>query len=428
MIFWIVCTGEPLPIDPESPRLYRAGQLAERLAQRGHMVVFWSAAFNHAKKTFRVTENKTIRVRENYDLVLLDGRSYQKNVSLQRVLHNFDVAKNFACLAENRSQKPDAILCSYPTIELSDACASFGRRHSIPVVLDVRDLWPDIFEDYLPGPAAFLSRPVLSYFDRTARRAFGAATAITGISDGFINWALQKIGRRSTDLDRHFFHAYLPYEPSGEEKRLAEEYLTKAGVTNSPDDFLVIHIGNLSFDTELACTIEAIRMMPQEIRENLQLVICGLGEALDSLKRQAADLPNVIFPGWLNRAQISVLLKRADIGIVPYLSTRNFRAAIPNKVGEYLSAGLPIVSTIQGNLASFLETKKCGVTVPNNSPQRFASAIVDVYKNNDKKAAMSRQASNVFRQHFDADKVYNNYCEYIEGLGRNGGLQASRQR
>jgi len=428
MIFWIVCVGEPLPVDIEAPRLYRAGQLAERLVQRGHKVVYWAATLNHANKTFRATENKKIRVRENYDLVLLHGRRYQKNVSLRRVLHSYDVAKNFMHLAVNLSQRPDLILASYPTIELSNACVRFGRSHNIPVILDVRDLWPDIFEDYLPKLAALLFRPVRSYFDHVARRAFAGATAVTGISDGFINWALQKGDRKSTNLDQHFFHAYLPYEPSGEEMRLAEKYLTKAGVSNLPDDFLVVHIGNLSFDTELACSIDAVRMIPPEIRGNFQLVICGLGEALDSLQRQAADLPNVIFPGWLNKTQISVLLNRASVGIVPYLSTRNFQAAIPNKVGEYLSAGLPIVSTIQGDLAVFLEAEKCGITVPNNSPQEFASAIVDLYKCDEKRERMSQQAYEVFRQYFDANKVYDDYCEYIEGLGRMKGLQTGHKK
>jgi len=419
MIFWIACVGEPLPVDPESPRLYRAGQLAERLVQRGHKVVYWAATLNHAKKTFRAAENRKIRVRENYDLILLHGRGYQKNVSLRRVLHSYDVAKNFSDLASNLNHRPDLILCAYPTIELSDACVRFGRSHNIPIILDVRDLWPDIFEDYLPKPAALLFRPVRSYFDRTARQAFSGATAITGISNGFVNWALNKGHRKSTKLDKHFFHAYLPYEPSGEEKRAAEEYLNKAGVSNSPDGFLVAYIGNLSFDTELACSIDAVRMIPWEIAKNFQLVICGLGEALDSLKRQASDLPNVIFPGWLNKAQISVLMNRASIGVVPYLSTKNFRAAIPNKVGEYLSAGLPIISTIQGNLAEFLEENKCGVTVPNNSPKQFASAIVALYKSGEERNNMSRRASNVFHQHFDADKVYNDYCKHIEELARN---------
>ena len=43
MIVWLVTVGEPLPTDPGSPRLLRAGILAGLLAEKGHVVHWWSS-------------------------------------------------------------------------------------------------------------------------------------------------------------------------------------------------------------------------------------------------------------------------------------------------------------------------------------------------------------------------------------------------
>ena len=46
---------------------------------------------------------------------------------------------------------PDLILSSIPTSELSLEATKLGKKNNIPVILDIRDLWPDVFLDVLPN-------------------------------------------------------------------------------------------------------------------------------------------------------------------------------------------------------------------------------------------------------------------------------------
>ena len=45
---------------------------------------------------------------------------------------------------------PDLISSAYPTVELCKSAIVYGNRHRIPVVLDMRDMWPDIILDSMP--------------------------------------------------------------------------------------------------------------------------------------------------------------------------------------------------------------------------------------------------------------------------------------
>ena len=46
---WVLQTGEPLIIDGNNQRLMRGMNLANKLVERGHKVLFFSSAFNHQK-------------------------------------------------------------------------------------------------------------------------------------------------------------------------------------------------------------------------------------------------------------------------------------------------------------------------------------------------------------------------------------------
>jgi len=46
---------------------------------------------------------------------------------------------------------PDIIFCAYPTIEAAAICVASGSNAQCGVV-DLRDMWPDIFSESAPAP------------------------------------------------------------------------------------------------------------------------------------------------------------------------------------------------------------------------------------------------------------------------------------
>ena len=196
---WLIKDGEQLPVLPGS-RKHRMSNLAGVLAKRGHEVVWWCSTHSHQDKTFLFTEDRTVDLDQGFQLRLLHSGGYPRNLSWQRLVHH----NRFAWKLNRemrRSPTPDAIVCCLPIVETVLACLIYTRQHGIPLVIDIRDPWPDIWLDRLPRllhPPAML---MLSPYYAITRFAFARAEVLTSISNRWLRWA-QEAGRRSKgDLD-----------------------------------------------------------------------------------------------------------------------------------------------------------------------------------------------------------------------------------
>ena len=151
MRIWLIQRSEPTPHDNDGKqRLMRTGILSNELSKRGHEVVWWTSTFDHYNRKHRFETDQELTVNSDYLIQYLKGCGYKKNVSLSRIIDNNLVAKKFKIKAKKTLYKPDIILSSIPTAELSLEAVRFGKKNNIPVVLDIRDMWPDVFFDILP--------------------------------------------------------------------------------------------------------------------------------------------------------------------------------------------------------------------------------------------------------------------------------------
>ena len=150
------------------------------LSSNGHVVRFFNGTFYHQEKQQRFSETKDFSIAPNFNLTLLQSRQYQRSVSLARLRSHADAAAEFNKWIWTNSEKPDVIFCAYPVEELCRAAARFGRINNIPVVMDCRDFWPDIFAERLPGPLQLAAPFIFGTFERDARNTLGAATALSG--------------------------------------------------------------------------------------------------------------------------------------------------------------------------------------------------------------------------------------------------------
>ena len=151
MRIWLIQRSEPTPHDNDGKqRLMRMGILSNQLSKKGHEVVWWTSTFDHYNRKHRFKEDQEVSVNDKYLIKYLKGCGYKNNVSLSRIIDNNLVAKRFKNKAKKALLKPDIILSSIPTAELSLEAVKFGKKNNIPVVLDIRDMWPDVFLDVLP--------------------------------------------------------------------------------------------------------------------------------------------------------------------------------------------------------------------------------------------------------------------------------------
>lgn len=417
MKVWLVTVGEPLPVDDNNVRLLRAGIIANLLAKQGHDVTWWTSAFDHYRKRIRTNDHKELLLNNNVKLVLLRSPGYKNNLSLARIYEHKYVAKQFT-KHQCDYEKPDVILCSYPTIELSDACVTFANKHHIPVVLDIRDLWPDIFLEVFPGWTRKMVRLLLWPMWKQAKRAMRNATAISATSPNFVQWGCNLAARKITDNDKYFPLGYQKDNLDKNIKQDAMDYWKKSGIYPGDKKFNVCFFGTFGRQFDIETVILAARKIRKD-NPNVRFILCGEGEYLNKYRQMADDLDNILFPGWVDAGKIWALMNLSDAGLAPYYNNAGFSDNFPNKTIEYLSAGLPVISSLQGSFRKYLSDSNSGKSYSCGDADLLAEILIGLCVDMDGVKEMSRNALEGFNKYFDANVVYDDMIDYLGGVVKN---------
>src|SRR5258708_29097147 len=336
MKVWLITAGEFLPTDSNPGRPMRTGLLANYLSTKGHKVLWWTSTFNHTEKTHRYSENTTLEISPSLKVKLLHSIGYRSNISLSRLIDHRGIAREFLVEAK-REDIPEVIVCSLPTLEFCAAATQFGTRYKVPVIIDIRDLWPDMFLDHVPRLLSRVFGILLIPLIRSAAMSCRNATAIIAPTQAFVVWGLRKAARAETANDRVFGFAYPTQIPKDDEVADAHRFWKNIGIESAKDHFRVCFFGAIGRQFNLETVIEAAKTLERQGKK-FQFIFCGKGDSLSNYKSQSVGCASVLFPGFVNTAQIWTLMRMSHAGIAPYRETRNFSGHIPNKVIEYLSA------------------------------------------------------------------------------------------
>lgn len=411
MKVWLVQPAEPSPVEKGNNRLWRTGFTAYLLDRLGHEVVWFESRFSHVHKRF-IEAEPVVRLSERYEIRLLDALGYRKHISLARLRDHRYVSKR---LAEQmrRLPKPDIIVCSFPTIECAAESVRYSLENEVPIVVDVRDQWPDLMVDAVPRPLRPLAQLACLGMSREANYAFRHATAITGNAQQAMEWGVARAGRKPGELDRAFPMGYHRAEYPQAEREAARAALDQKGVDAGGSRFLAVYGGAIGETGDFDTILEAARALAKDA-PRVQIVLAGEGDALGRLRQAAEGLPNVVLTGWLKAAEMSELLAMASVGLVPYKERANFEGGITNKPIEYLAFGLPVVTTLKrGALHDLLAENRCGEFYTCGSAQELARSVRGLAENPERLAEMSRRALELYERSFRAETVYGEMIEHF---------------
>jgi glycosyltransferase involved in cell wall biosynthesis len=423
MNVWVVKTSEMLAGDNGNGRLLRSGIIAHILDERGHDVTWWMSTFDHANRRNRFQQDQQSAFGTRGQIRMIYSPGYKASISMGRLVDHSVWGSRFA-RAIRAAAPPDVIFCAYPTIEAASVCVRYGRSHNIPVVLDLRDMWPDIFLERVPAALLPLARMVMWPLARRARLALAGATALFGITEDFLQWGLGLAGRARTAWDGAFPLAYprtdLNSSPAGEPE--AALFWDSQGVSEQ-SAFNVVLVGSITRRRfELDAVLAAARALQAEERP-VRFIIAGDGDDLPMYRENCRDCSNVIFPGWLSKPQIQVLLGRAHLGLVPYRNSADLVISIPNKVAEYFAAGLPVATCLRGTLSRLLQERQCGLPFSESEPQSLVALVRTLRDDEALRGRLAANASATFQESFVAEAVYGRLSDRLQAIADAHGPQ-----
>ena len=126
---------------------------------------------------------------------------------------------------------------------------------------------------------------------------------------------------------------------------------------------------------------------------------------------------NVLFLPNIRPQDIMEYLNQARIAMVPTLDIPRHRHAIPNKIFEYMAAGLPIVASDLPNNRKFIESNGCGFIVSSAVAQEFANKVKHLLANVDEARKMGEKGIEVFNDEFNWEKEILKLQDFYIRLG-----------
>lgn len=308
----------------------------------------------------------------------------------------------FALAAVPRALRAPADLVYATSTPLTVAVPALAARlaRGRPYVFEVRDLWPE-----LPVAMGVLRNPLaigaLSALEWAAYRGARAVVALSdGMADGVARRGIPRarIAVIPNGCDVDLFAPGTAPEPTpwlapGE---VAAIYAGAHGRANGLDHLLDV----------AAC------LRGQKVR----LVLCGEGSEKPRLVARAAaeGLANITFLDPLPRRRMPGLLASCGIGLQSLADVPAFREGTsPNKLMDYLAAGLPVAITHAGWAARLLEESGAGIAPPRD-PKTFAAALAALAADAPRRAAMASAARLLAETRFDRARLAERFVAVIE--------------
>lgn len=411
MNVWIVFVGETLPMD-KSTRMWRYSILAETLAARGHHVTRWAPTFNHSHKKQRYNFDYTYKVNKNYKIKLIYNKRYTRNVSFQRLFSYIKLAHSFKKRIKNE-QSPDIIISGMPTPWLCSVVMRYVKHKNIPVIIDIRDLWPDIFVNIFPNKFRFLAKVFIFPLFIANKNIFRKATAIYGISKSYLQWGLNHtIGYRSKGNDKIFPLGYKELSLSHKDEQSIKDKLKKMGV--DPNKLICCFFGQLESTYDVETIVKTASILKSRGEQQVQFILCGQGSKMNSLLDLSKELDNLLLLGWVAPAILNVLMRISSIGLVSY--AKNAPQTLPNKPFEYFSGGLPVLSSLRGELEQIMSDYDCGLTYEAGNIYELVEDILYLKNNPEKRVQMGKNARLLFEEKYQSDKIYPAMANHIEKI------------
>lgn len=401
MNIWLITIGEVLPIEENEKKL-RTALLADKLVERGHFITWWTSAFNHFKKKWIFEKDEEIKIKDGFKIVALKGTGYKKNISLSRFIDHRVLASKFIKYASQMT-KPDIIVASMPPHDLAYEAVMFAKDNNIPIVVDIRDPWPDLFLEHVSSNLRWLGKRILFRDFQKIRMTMQSSHSLIAVSNTFLDWGLKYANREKNNFDKVFYLGGVKRNYTRDQSKRILKYIERY-----KNKFIITFIGTFAHYHNPSILIDCAKKLSHT---NVQFIIAGDGEYFNDIQRRAVELDNVLLSGWLELEDINTLLGYSHIGVCP---TNLVVDLFPNKAFTYLSAGLPIISAFQGDLKKIIEQYEIGFYYPPNDVDSLRDCILQLYNNQFLYKKMSANAKRVFNEMFDADKVYDKYAMHIE--------------
>ena len=302
-------------------------------------------------------------------------------------------------------------------LPLAPTAIHVGRRLRVPVVLDMAENYPAMIRDlWTTGstkPGDFLvrnPRAVEAVERWTMARIDHILVVVEESRDRLVEELGVPQGRitvvgNTPSVER--LDGYL--DPSASEER----------PPRTPGDPLrLTYLGLLEQARGVGAVIEAVGLC-RDRGIPVEFTIIGDGRAapqFEALARERSlDDSWVRLLGFVPYREALPLLAESDVGVIPHLANESWNTTIPNKLFDYMAAGVAVLTSEARPAQRVVEDTRCGLSFQGGDPESAAGAIERLWREGGT-GEMGRRGRAAIRDEFNWERDGERLLQAMESL------------
>lgn len=218
------------------------------------------------------------------------------------------------------------------------------------------------------------------------------------IEKAFIKFcdAVSTTGPMDTEFIKDYYKLKMPVItlrnlPSYEDCTKIEKFDFRSHYGLSDDKTILLYVGILTKGRGIESSIKALEQI-----ENLVFILLGDGDYKEDYQRMASNSKakdRIFFFGRVAHKDLIKYIAGGDIGLC-YIQniSKSYYYALPNKLFEFIMAGLPVIGSSLPQIREIIEKYKIGIVADSENVEDLITAIKYLSQDKDKRKIYSENA------------------------------------
>ena len=366
----------------------RSYEMARRFIKEGHRVIM-------------ITSDTDTQEHEGWHELNIDGIEvhslpvfYNNSMSYsQRIKAFFKFA--FYAGRKASSFSADVIFATSTPLTIAIPAIYAKKRLRIPMVFEVRDLWPDV-----PISLGVIKNSISKYFARKLEKyAYIHSSHIIALSIDMKNGILRNHQINESSI------SIIPNSSDNEmfvnidsDFRIRHSWLSNRQ--------MILYAGTLGLVNGVGYLAEVAKAM-KDINEEVSFVIIGDGKEKEQIKKRAEKIgvlnQNFFMLDPVPKKDLPNIYASTDIATSVVIDNESLWSNSANKFFDSLAAGVPIAINHGGWQKSELEKFQAGIVLNPTDYRKAAIDLNDLLSNKEKLGNMAKNAKKLAVEKYDRD-------------------------
>jgi glycosyltransferase involved in cell wall biosynthesis len=401
-------------IDPYSdiPQIgWRDGRyfsMAKILSENNYDVNLFVSNVSHRSKIV-INNIENIKINENFNIVVIPSSTYSGHISFQRIKYEMLFAKNVA-INKNDIPLPNYIILKEPALFMFNHLEPLFKISNAKLILDIMDLWPELFSIKLPKIFRWMSSLLFLPFFWKRAKIIKFASALMAVSPDYLKIGTN-INKRAPSEVIYWGCSFDLINKLANKKD--QNLLFKLGLpVKKSTDIWGIYAGTLGESYDISSLILAAKSLSNSYSQ-LKIIIAGAGPLEGLVLSSERETSNIFYLGNLQSEELYELFGFCDFGFSTY--SESSTVSMPIKCFDYFAAGLPLVNSLKRNLGSLIVHNNLGYQYQASNAKSLELTLERLIKEFDQLKFVKNNCLELGAK-FDNSIQYKNFLNFIKKI------------